>query len=126
MHLYEALAERVSRWRSEHYPSENYPAIAEILEWATSPDVIAFRLRAPQLRALETYWYLRLVQETPHILGTLNQHPIDGENGAKAIATQHWVGLNPDRLKYQMIFVDRDEVGYEQIAPTRGFLNESE
>ena len=25
-------------------------------------------LRAPQLRALETYWYLRLVEGTPHVL----------------------------------------------------------
>jgi len=67
MHLYEALASRVSRWRSEHYPCEPYPAIAEILEWATNPDVSAFRLRGPQLRALETYWYLRLVLGTPQI-----------------------------------------------------------
>ena len=28
---------------------------------------------------------------------------IDGENGAKAIATRKWESLNPDRLKYQMI-----------------------
>jgi len=67
MHLYEALTERVSRWRSEHYPSEKYPAISEILEWASNPDVSSFRLRMPQLRALETYWYLRLVEGTPHI-----------------------------------------------------------
>jgi len=67
MHLYEALATRVSQWRSEHYPSDQYPAIAEILEWAANPDVSSFRLRAPQLRALETYWYLRLVLGTPHI-----------------------------------------------------------
>jgi type III restriction enzyme len=67
MHLHEALAARVAHWRSEHYPIENYPVIAEILEWAASPDVSAFRLRAAQLRALETYWYLRLVEGTPHI-----------------------------------------------------------
>ncbi|HXQ34224.1 MAG TPA: DEAD/DEAH box helicase family protein, partial [Anaerolineales bacterium] len=30
-------------------------------------DVPNFRLRAPQIRALETYWYLRLVEKTPHI-----------------------------------------------------------
>lgn len=49
------------------------------------------------------------------------QHPIDGENGAKAIATQKWVGLNPDRLKYEMIFTDTDEVGYDQIKEARKF-----
>ena len=42
-------------------------------------------------------------------------HIIDGENGAKAIATQKWVGLNPDKLKYQMIFTANDEIGYDQV-----------
>ena len=46
---------------------DTYPAVAEILEWAAEPDVPNFRLRKPQLRALETYWYLRLVENTPHI-----------------------------------------------------------
>jgi type III restriction enzyme len=68
MQLYEALSMRVSAWREEHYKSDEFPAIAEILEWARQPEVPAFRLRAPQFRALETYWYLRLVENTPHIL----------------------------------------------------------
>jgi type III restriction enzyme len=65
MHLFEALAHHVAAWREENYRHENYPAIAEILEWVRSPDVPLFRLRAPQIRALETYWYLRLVKNTP-------------------------------------------------------------
>jgi hypothetical protein len=56
MHLYEALGGLVQQWRNQHYPCEDYPAVAEILEWAAHPDVSSFRLRAPQLRALETYW----------------------------------------------------------------------
>ena len=67
MQLYEALAMHVAAWREENYKHEEYPAIAEILEWASNPDVPSFRLRKPQLRALETYWYLRLVEDTPHI-----------------------------------------------------------
>ena len=67
MQLYEALSMHVTAWREEGYKHDDYPAIAEILEWARQPDVPAFRLRAPQLRALETYWYLRLVEQTPHI-----------------------------------------------------------
>ena len=67
MQLYEALAKKVTAWREDEYKHDDYPAIAEILEWARLPDVPAFRLRAPQLRALETYWYLRLVEKTPHI-----------------------------------------------------------
>lgn len=57
----------VAAWREEGYRHEDYPAIAEILEWASNPDVPNFRLRKPQLRALETYWHLRLREATPHI-----------------------------------------------------------
>jgi len=67
VHLYEALAQRVEEWHKEHYPNSNYPAIAEILEWAADPETTGWRLRIPQLRALEVYWYLRLVENTPHI-----------------------------------------------------------
>src|SRR3990172_5115275 len=67
MQLYEALSMHVATWRGDEYKHADYPAIAEILEWARQPDVPNFRLRAPQLRALETYWYLRLVEDTPHI-----------------------------------------------------------
>lgn len=67
MQLYEVLSMNVAAWREENYQHNEFPAIAEILEHARQPDVPAFRLRAPQLRALETYWYLRLMEETPHI-----------------------------------------------------------
>jgi type III restriction enzyme len=65
--LYEALATRVDEWRNQHYLHETYSVIGEILEWARSPELSGFRLRPPQVRALETYWYLRLVENTPHI-----------------------------------------------------------
>lgn len=57
----------VTAWREDGYKHDEFPAVAEILEWTHQPDVPAFRLRAPQLRALETYWYLRLVEKTPHV-----------------------------------------------------------
>ena len=67
-HLYEVLGRRVDRWRADGYPVEDSPAIGEIFEWASDPDTGATRyLRRPQLRALETYWYLRLVEKTPHV-----------------------------------------------------------
>ena len=67
-HLHQVLAREVDKWRKAGYPSPDYPAIAEIFEWARDPDTGTLRfLRAPQLRALETYWYLRLVEGTPHI-----------------------------------------------------------
>jgi hypothetical protein len=68
--LHEALAVRVAAWKAGGYLVENFPAIAELLEWAHGVEDtgnVRF-LRAPQLRALETYWYLRLVEGTPHVL----------------------------------------------------------
>lgn len=67
MPIYQVLAGKVNEWRTSQYAHDEYPAIAEILEWARNPDVSSFRLREPQVRALETYWHLRLVEKTPHI-----------------------------------------------------------
>ena len=66
--LHEHLATRVRAWRDAEYFCEPYPAIAEVLEWARDPESGHLRfLRGPQLQALETYWYLRLIEQTPHI-----------------------------------------------------------
>jgi hypothetical protein len=67
MHLYEALSNSVDDWRKKNYAHTHYDTISEVLEWAKSPEGEGFRLRPPQVRALETYWYLRLVRGTPHI-----------------------------------------------------------
>lgn len=65
-HLYAEIASRVGAWRSADYPADDYPAISEILEWAVDEGTGSPRfLRRPQLQALETYWYLRLVGSTP-------------------------------------------------------------
>ncbi len=54
-HLHERIAPRVDAWRADGYPCDDYPAIAEIFEWARDPETAALRfLRLPQLRALET------------------------------------------------------------------------
>jgi len=67
-HLHQVLGQRVDQWRTDGYPSPDYPAIAEIFEWARDDQTGSLRfLRRPQLRALETYWYLRLVEKTPHV-----------------------------------------------------------
>ena len=67
--LYQALAERVTAWREANFPCDEFPAVREILEFATedgSTGQLRY-LRRAQLRALETYWYLRLVLKTPKI-----------------------------------------------------------
>jgi predicted nucleotidyltransferase len=69
MHLHDRLAAAVNEWRAGGYATEAYPTIAEILEWARGSDGVNVRfLRIPQLHALETYWYLRLVCNTPKVL----------------------------------------------------------
>ncbi|MGA7876508.1 MAG: TnsA endonuclease N-terminal domain-containing protein, partial [Desulfoferrobacter sp.] len=53
-------------------------------------------------------------------------HPLDGENGKKAMALRRWEELNPDRLHYEMIFTDADVVSANQTMPARGFIEETE
>jgi len=66
--LHQRIAGRVEAWRAEGYPCPDYPAIAEVLEWSRDPETGTLRyLRAPQVRALEVYWYLRLIEGTPHV-----------------------------------------------------------
>jgi len=66
--LFQKLADEVSQWRAEGYPAEDCPAIGEIFDWARIEQTQTMRfLRPPQFRALEVYWYLRLVKKTPHI-----------------------------------------------------------
>ena len=68
-YLYQVLTRRVDGWRAAHYPCADFPAIREIFEFALEDgDSGQLRyLRHAQLRALETYWYLRLVLNTPKI-----------------------------------------------------------
>ena len=56
-HLFQALAERVDAWRSARYDCPDYPAIREILDFATEDtgNGQLRYLRQAQLRALETY-----------------------------------------------------------------------
>ncbi len=67
--LYQVLTLRVDAWRAANYPCDGFPAIREILEFATEDgEAGQLRyLRRAQFRALETYWYLRLMLETPRI-----------------------------------------------------------
>jgi hypothetical protein len=48
--------------------------------------------------------------------------PVDGENGLKAMALRRWVDLNPDLLRYEMIFATGESVGYNQLDAVRAFV----
>lgn len=68
MHLYQKITQQVEVWRSNGYHCEEFIAISEVLEWAHEEQSMSLRfLRRPQFRALEVYWYLRLIQKTPHV-----------------------------------------------------------
>lgn len=93
--LYEALAGQVTGWRKKNYKHPDYPVIGEVLEWARDPDGSGFKLRVPQIRALETYWYLRLVEETPHIFDLYKKlFPSDDPDPILSA-----MGISPDAFK---------------------------
>ena len=47
---------------------------------------------------------------------------VDGVQGRKAVAVQGWVGLNPDKLQYEMIFTGSDSVAFNQLEPVKAFI----
>jgi len=65
--LYGALKERIKEWQQNKYES-GFPVISEIMDFALDSGTGNLRfLRKAQFEALETYWYLRLIEGTPHI-----------------------------------------------------------
>lgn len=64
------LKERVKVWRENNYQCDN-SIISEIFDYnliqSERGDKTLRFLRIAQFEALETYWYLRLVEKTPHI-----------------------------------------------------------
>lgn len=66
--LFQIIAAKVHDWRAGGYDCPNFPALSEILEYQIDQETGSRRfLRSPQIAALETYWYLRIVENTPHI-----------------------------------------------------------
>ncbi len=51
-------------------------------------------------------------------------HAIEGEKGAKAVAIRQWEALNPETVRYQMIFVREDVLTYGDSAAARMFIEE--
>ncbi len=94
MQLPQRITERVAGWRSAGYPQADHPAIAEVLDWLSGRDAgqPPF-LRIPQVRALETYWYLRLVENTPGIFD-LYQKLVSGK-----VELRKTLGLTSDTVR---------------------------
>lgn len=67
MELYKILKTKVLEWRENNYKSD-FPTISEILNFNFNEQDGGLRfLRKAQFEALETYWYLRLVEGTLHV-----------------------------------------------------------
>jgi len=85
MNLYEILKIKVKEWRENNYQCD-YPVIREILEY-NFLDVENQKLRylrKAQFEALETYWYLRLVEKTPRIFDLYKKY-FQGEDLLNAL-----------------------------------------
>jgi hypothetical protein len=94
MQLTKQIAENVAAWRVADYPHEQFPAIAEVLDWLSGRDAEQPPfLRIPQVRALEAYWYLRLVEGTPGIFD-LYQRLISGK-----VELRKTLGLNSEAVR---------------------------
>ncbi|PIU60819.1 MAG: restriction endonuclease subunit R, partial [Armatimonadetes bacterium CG07_land_8_20_14_0_80_40_9] len=65
--MHSILKSKVAEWRNSNYKSE-YPVISEIFNFNYDSETQTLRfLRKAQFEALKAYWYLRLVEKTPHI-----------------------------------------------------------
>jgi len=65
--MHSILKSKVAEWRECNYNSD-YPVISEIFNYNINSETqLLSYLRKAQFEALETYWYLRLVEKTPHI-----------------------------------------------------------
>lgn len=51
-------------------------------------------------------------------------HPIEGVSGSKAMEVRRWVDLNPEQLKYEMVFTPGSIVTPDQMEPVREFVEE--
>jgi hypothetical protein len=116
MYLYQKLTQRVAQWRADGYPCADYPAIAEILDYATLDDGRTLRfLRLAQLRSLETYWYLRLVEGTPHVFDLYRDYY------PKPLELLQALGLDTDEIKDFVINEGSDAL-WERLRTDKAFV----
>ncbi len=116
--LHEQLAAAVDDWRNQGYASDDYPTIAEILEWSHDSEGGSLRyLRRPQLRAVETYWYLRLILKTPHVFD------LYGHSYPKSRELREALGLTQDAIRDFVEDHDIDAL-WERIGTDDDFVRD--
>lgn len=132
MTLNEALKKKVKNWQKSGYKCV-YPVISEIFDFnlfnSKSDDKTLRYLRKAQFEALETYWYLRLIERTPQIFN-LYQKYFSGENLLDALnvklSDEDWrnIALSGGGIKtiIQKIKTDNSFVKKYQLQATRESL----
>jgi hypothetical protein len=97
MTLYNILELKTLEWRNKHYKS-NFPTISEIFDFNRNPETESLRfLRKAQYEALETYWYLRLVEGTPHVFDLYKRY-FTGKEFFRSLGLEHIVENIPEDL----------------------------
>jgi len=114
------LKEKVEEWRNNDYVC-GYPAISEILnfnfiESETGEKTLRY-LRKAQFEALETYWYLRLVEKTPLMFDLYKKLYDDPVKLFKALG----ISLSQEDLIKLMSSGGLDAV-FEKIKTDDGFV----
>lgn len=117
------LKEKVGKWRSENYPCK-YQGIGEILNYNLYEDEkgnkILRYLRKAQFEALETYWYLRLVENTPHIFDLYKKLYGDPVELLKSLG----ISLSQEDLIKLLSSGDLDMI-FEKIKSDNEFVKEN-
>lgn len=85
--LFSNLSDDVALWREGGYQCADFPLIGEILkfQYISEQGENLRYLRAAQFAALETYWYLRLKENTPHIMALYKKYYPQPLKFAKAL-----------------------------------------
>jgi len=93
------IGHKVLDWRLNRYPCDN-SALAEIFDYniikAEDKAIDLRYLRKAQFEALETYWYLRLVEKTPLVIGLYQKFFNDDLSLLKALGMsfqEEWIPL---------------------------------
>lgn len=121
-HLHALIAEQVTVWKTAGYPCEDFPIIADILEYQivqTEPGapLESRYLRAAQIEALTTYWFLRLVKKTPTMLDLYKAtHPSKAE-------LRKALGLTSDAIRDEIEETSLDDV-LEKVRTDDAFVVE--
>jgi len=56
----------------------------------------------------------------------LKNDKIGGKNGLKAAKVREIVGINPDKLKYEILFTDKAEIGVENMEKIKSVIYHKE